>query len=92
MNDEMDEALANLHFYASNYATWATTTPQRDLSDLLKFMDSQKETYSLYLVPVPWDTPYKISRYAPQIDGAKEVAFIEFKNGKKVKGVSNGND
>ena len=47
MNDEMDEALANLHFYSSNYATWATTTPQRDLSDLLKFMDSQKETYSL---------------------------------------------
>lgn len=90
MDEEMDAALSQLHFYASNVETWACTNPQRDLSDLLKFMTGQKLTYSLWLVPVPWDTPYKIKRYIPQIEGVKELAFIEFINGKKVANVSKG--
>lgn len=86
---EMDKELEQLHFYASNMETWATTTPQRDLSDLLKFMDSQKLTYTLYLVPKPWDTPYKIKWFAPQVEGAKEVAFFEFEKAKKVRKPAN---
>lgn len=84
-DDEMDAALNNMHFYASSVQTWATTKPGRDLHDLLKYMDSEKMSYSLYLVPVPWNTGYKISRYAPQVDGAKEIAFFRYANGRKVK-------
>ena len=86
--EEMNDALDSQHFYASNAYSWVTTTPQRDLVDLLKYMDSDKMSYTLWLVPKPWNTAYKISQYVPQVEGAKELAFFEFKDGKKVKKVA----
>ena len=35
------------HFYASNFATWATTTESRDLPALIKLMDKEGFIYKI---------------------------------------------
>lgn len=58
------------HFYASSAAEWMTTTPHRDIRQLLKLMDKSKYQYSLWLVPLPHDASYQIEQYAPKVEGA----------------------
>lgn len=58
------------HFYASSVAEWMTTTPHRDIRQLLKLMDKDGYPYSLWLVPLPHDANYQIERYAPKVEGA----------------------
>lgn len=73
------------HFFASSVATWATTNDQRDLRDLIKLMDAEKLSYSLWLVPGNQDAPYEIKMYAPQVEGAIHLDFFDFCKGRKVK-------
>lgn len=61
----------NNHFYASSVATWATTTPERDLRELIALMDAEGFDYNLFFIPHPHDTPYEIRMYQPQIEGAQ---------------------
>lgn len=65
------------HFYASSVAQWATTTPERDLRQLLKLMDKDGYSYNLYLVPVAHDTPYEINFFQPQVEGTQWLGFFE---------------
>ena len=65
------------HFYAASCATWATTTPERNLHQLLKLMDAEGLPYSLWFVPAPHDAHYSIEMYQPKIDGAQWCEFIE---------------
>lgn len=67
------------HFFAASALDWATTTPDRDLQALLKLMDKQRNTYNLYLVPVPHDTPYEINFYQPQVEGTMHLDTFTFK-------------
>ena len=66
------------HFYASSCATWVTTTPDRDLAQVLEMMNREGYTYNLYMVPVPYDAPYEIKRYAPQVEGAELLGTFDF--------------
>ena len=43
--------LTDYHFYASSCATWATTTPDRDLPSLIELMNREGYTYNIYMVP-----------------------------------------
>lgn len=72
----------NQHFYASNMGMWATTTPKRDLRQLLKLMDKDKLPFNLFLVPVPHDTEYEIKWYQPQVEGTQWLGFFEVNKGK----------
>lgn len=67
------------HFFAASALDWATTTPDRDLQALLKLMDKQRNTYNLYLVPTPHDTPYEINFYQPQVEGTMHLDTFTFK-------------
>jgi hypothetical protein len=71
------------HFFAASALDWATTTPDRDLQALLKLMDKQRNTYTLYLVPIPHDTPYEINFYQPQVEGTMHLETFTFKRGEK---------
>ncbi len=71
------------HFYASSVAQWATTTPNRDLRQLLKLMDKDGYSYNLFLVPVPHDTDYEIRWFQPQVEGAQWIGHFVPKKGKK---------
>ena len=73
------------HFYASSVAMWATTTPERDLRQLIELMDSDGYPYNLFFIPHPHDTPYDIKFYQPQIEGAVWVGFFETKERGKTK-------
>ena len=62
-----------MHFYASSASTWATTGPDRNLSELLELMNKEGLIYSLWMLPVPPDTPYSIEGYQPKVEGAQWV-------------------
>ena len=70
----MIKHLDDYHFYASSYCTWATTTPERSLAELITLMDKEKNTYSIFKVPVKWNSEYEIRWYQPQVEGTE---FIE---------------
>jgi hypothetical protein len=59
------------HFYASSVATWATTTDERDLPDLLDLMEKEGLTYNLFLVPGKHTDPYEIAMYQPMVKGTQ---------------------
>lgn len=65
------------HFYASSVATWATTTESRDLRALIKLMESEGFNYSLFYVPLPSDSNYKIERYVPVVEGIVWLGHFE---------------
>jgi len=67
------------HFYASSVAQWATTTPERDLRQLLKLMDEDGYPYNLFLVPAAHDAPYDIRFFQPQVEGTQWLGFFEVK-------------
>jgi hypothetical protein len=75
--------LENIHFYASSSAQWATTNETRDLRDLLKLMDKDGYSYTLFLVPLHHSASYEIKRYEPQVKGAQWLGFYEPKGAKK---------
>lgn len=65
------------HFYAASVVQWATTTPHRDLRQLLKLMDRDKHSYNLFLVPTPHDAHYEIRMYQPQVEGVVWLGHFE---------------
>ena len=65
------------HFFASSAATWGVTTPERTLSDLLRYMEKEGYPFNLFHVPQPWDSNYKIERYQPQVEGAQWLGLFE---------------
>ena len=75
--------MTNHHFFAASAATWATTTDERTLQDLLKLMDKERMTYNLYLVPVPHTEVYDIEWFVPQVKGVTHLDTFEFKKGRK---------
>lgn len=66
------------HFYASSAATWATTTPDRDLAQLIELMQDEGLTFNLYRVPTPHDADYEIRMYQPQVQGAEWLGTFDF--------------
>ena len=71
------------HFYASSVAAWVTTTPERDLRQLIKHMERDGFSYNLFLVPLPHTANYEIKMYQPQVEGTQWLGFFETKKGKK---------
>jgi hypothetical protein len=71
------------HFFAASALTWATTTGERTLQDLLKLMDKERLAYNLYLVPVKYDADYDIEFFQPQVEGTSWLGTFTFKKGKK---------
>jgi hypothetical protein len=55
------------HFYASSYCTWKTSY---SLAEVIKFMEKEGNSYTVWYVPVPDEANYEIKRYAPQVEGA----------------------
>lgn len=70
------------HFYASSVYQWATTTPERDLRKLLALMDKDGHPYNLWRVPLHHKAAYKISYYAPVVDGLVYLGHYEVKRGR----------
>jgi hypothetical protein len=60
-----------------------TTTPDRDLRDLLKAMDKEGYTYALWLVPQPHNSNYEIRFYEPQVEGRTFLGTFKPKARKK---------
>ena len=71
------------HFYASSVAAWVTTTPERDLRQLIKHMERDGFSYNLFLVPLPHTANYEIKMYQPQVEGTKWLGYFETTKGKK---------
>ena len=71
------------HFYASSVAAWVTTTPERDLRQLIKHMERDGFSYNLFLVPLPHTANYEIKMYQPQVEGTQWLGYFETKKGKK---------
>lgn len=59
------------HFYASSCAQWATTTPDRDLAQLIELMLKDKYPFNIFMVPGAHDAVYEIKMYCPQVEGAE---------------------
>ncbi len=75
----MSETTNQHHFYASSVAQWATTTPERDLRDLMRLMERDGYGYNLFLVPLPYDADYGINFFQPQVEGTKWLGFFDVK-------------
>lgn len=66
------------HFYASSAATWMTTTPERDLAQVIEMMQAEGLTFNLYMVPCSHDANYEIKMYAPQVAGAEWLGTFDY--------------
>lgn len=73
--------LKGYHFYASSPATWAITTPSRDLAQLIELMQAEGLTFNLYMVPGPCDASYDISFFQPQVKGTQWLGTFDMKKG-----------
>ena len=62
------------HFYASSFCTWKTSP---DIREVIKFMEEEGYSYSLWYVPVDDNANYEIRRYAPQVEGAFMLGHFE---------------
>lgn len=69
----------NQHFFAASTSTWATTTPSKNLAQLIEFMIDEGLGFNLFLVPVPYDKGYTINFFQPQVEGTQWLGFIEGK-------------
>lgn len=69
------------HFFASSVATWKALP---DLRELIKFMDKEKFTYSIWYLPIPHGTDYDITYYTPQVEGRVYLG-INYPTAKKAK-------
>ncbi len=55
------------HYYASSYCTWKTGY---SLVEVIKHMEKEGNSYTVWYVPTHHDANYEIKRYAPQVEGA----------------------
>ena len=76
---EKQETQARQHFFAASVGAWATTTPERDLRQLLRLMEKDGLGFNLFLVPLPHDADYQISFYQPQVEGAQWLGYFDVK-------------
>jgi len=74
--------MTNHHFFAASVTTYATTTDERSLQDLIKLMNKEKLTFNLFLVPCSFNDTYSINFYQPQVEGTLFLDTFTFK-GKK---------
>ena len=69
------------HFFAASAYDWCASTPTRDLREVISIMEKYNQSYNLYLVPVPHDTPYEINFYQPQVEGTQWLGYFEVNQG-----------
>lgn len=68
MNEQNKEQ--EYHFFASSVAEWITSKEgERELPEVLAWMEKAGYPYSLWMVPGAWDSNYEIKWYAPQVKG-----------------------
>jgi hypothetical protein len=79
---QREEHMKDYHFFAASAFTYATTTDERNLQDLIKLMSKEKLTFNLFLVPCPFDSDYAINFYQPQVKGTMFLDTFSFKNKK----------
>ncbi len=65
------------HFFASSIADWCATTDERDLPDLLDYMNKQGRLYTVFMVPGAWDSDYEIRHYAPAVKGTIKLGTFD---------------
>jgi hypothetical protein len=71
--------LETYHFYASSCAQWATTTPERDLAQLIELMTKDGYPFNIFMVPGAHDAEYQIKMYCPQVEGAEWLGTFNMK-------------
>ena len=74
---EKQQLQAKQHFFAASTSTWMATTPDRNLSQVLKLMEKEGHGFNLYLVPVPYSEEYEISFFQPQVEGTQWLGYFE---------------
>ena len=72
----------NFHFFASSFMEWRTN---KDIRKLIKTMDSFKQPYVLFYLPLSDDEEYKINNYVPQVKdkiylGSSDESKISYTN------------
>lgn len=61
------------HFYAASLAEWRV---DKNPGALIAFFKREGDfSFTLWWVPVPIDAEYRIEGFAPQVEGAIQVAF-----------------
>lgn len=60
------------HFFASSAGTWRLSY---DVGQLVADMRREGLPFNVWLVPGPKDADYQIEWFAPQVEGAKFLAF-----------------
>ncbi len=68
------------HFYAVSAIEWNV---RENPETLVKLMKSSGWDFTLYWVPHPIDTEYRIENYVPQIQGVIRLAHFAKKEPKK---------
>ena len=76
---EKQETQARQHFFAASVSMWASTTPERDLRELLRMMEEDGQGFNLFLVPLPHDANYDIRFFQPQVEGAQWLGYFDVK-------------
>ena len=74
---EKQQLQAKQHFFAASTSTWMATTPDRNLSQVLKLMEKEGQGFNLFLVPLPYDADYEISFFQPQVEGTQWLGYFE---------------
>jgi len=74
---EKQETQAKQHFFAASTSTWMATTPDRNLSQLMKLMEKEGHGFNLFLVPLPHDADYEINFFQPQVEGTQWLGFFK---------------
>ena len=64
------------HFFASSIAEWRAGT---DLEKLIKAMKAGGLNFSLFYVPLPEDSAYKIANFMPQTGGVIHLGTYKVK-------------
>lgn len=73
------------HLLFISATTWCATGKEYSIADACKIFDADKMAYWIWYVPVPHGAEYSIECYAPQLEGAYVMEFVEFHKGKKIK-------
>ena len=63
------------HFFLSSVGEWKTG---KNLDDLVAKMKRSGLSFNVFYVPGPEDAEYKISCYAPQVEGAVFIGYYGF--------------
>lgn len=63
------------HYFASSVASWQTG---ENLDEIISYMKRDGFPFNLWLVPLHRDAEYKISNYAPQVEGCTFIGFWGF--------------